>query len=87
MGIALPDATLTMLYDQLVLTLAYFAYLVARNISAYGSLYPIFVFLLLGHLLVWVYQLFNGLVTLAQVGPPLVISVISTVLLFMYRRK
>lgn len=73
MGIALPDATLTMLYDQLVLTLAYFAYLVARNISAYGSLYPIFVFLLLEHLLVWVYQLFNGLVTLAQVGPPLVI--------------
>lgn len=87
MGISLPDAGLTMLYGQLVLTLAYLGYYVARNVESMRKLYAVFVFLFVGHLLVWLYQLFTGISTFAQVGPPLVISVIFTVLLFMYGRE
>jgi hypothetical protein len=86
-GISLPDAALTMLYGQVVLTMAYLAYRIAIDITAFGKLYAVFVFLFGGHILVWLYQIFTGVSTLAQVGPPLIISVVFTVLLFLFRGK
>jgi hypothetical protein len=85
-GISLPDTALTMLYGQIVLTMAYMAYRVGKD-GALAKMYAGFVFLFGGHVLVWVYQLATGISTFAQVGPPLVISGIFTVLLLMFGRK
>ena len=86
-SISLPDAALTMLYGQVVLSFAYLAYRIAIDITAYGKLYAVLVFMFGGHILVWAYQLVNGVSTFAQVGPPLIISAIFTVLLFLFRGK
>ena len=86
-GISLPDAALTMLYGQVVLSLAYMAYLVARDIDGLGKMYAGFVVVFGGHFIVFLFQLFNGVATFAQIGPPLIISVIFTVLLLVFGRK
>lgn len=86
-GISLPDASLTMLYGQVVLTLAYLAYRVAADTGAFAKLYAVFVALFGGHILVFGYQIFAGVATFAQVGPPLIISVIFTVLLLLFGKK
>ena len=86
-GISLPDAALTVLYGQVVLTLAYLAYRVGIDTAAYGKLYAVFVALFGGHILVFLFQIFTGLATFAQSGPPLIISVIFTALLLMFGRK
>ena len=85
-GMELPDAALTMLYGQVVLTLAFLAFQVARN-SSLAKASNVFVVLFGGHILVWVYQLATGMSTFAQVGPPLVISGIFTVLLLMFGKN
>ncbi len=86
MGIALSDEALTLLYGQVILALAFMAYLVASNIDTLGKLATGFMVLFGGHILVFAYQLFSGLQTFAQVGPPLIISVIFTTILFFFRR-
>ena len=86
MGIELPDAALTMLYGQVVLTLAFLAFQVARD-SSLAKASNVFMVLFGGHILVWVYQLATGVSTFAQVGPPLVLSAIFTVLLLMFGRN
>lgn len=85
-GISLPDAALTMLYGQVVLTLAYMAYHVARNESL-AKMYTGFVVLFGGHILVFLFQIITGVATFAQNGPPLVISIIFTALLLVFSRK
>ena len=87
LGISLPDAALTMLYGQVVLTLAYIAYRIARDIDTFGKLYAGFVALFGGHILVFLYQIFTGVATFAQNGPPLVISIIFTALLLVFGWK
>ena len=82
-GISLPDAALTMLYGQVVLTLAFMAYLAASK----GESHTGFIVLFGGHILVFLYQIMIGVATFAQNGPPLVISIIFTVLLFVFGRK
>ena len=85
MGISLPDAALTLLYGQVSLTLAFMAYLTASG--GLSSMVNGFLVLFGGHILVFIYQLTTGISTFAQVGPPLVVSVIFTVLLFWFRRS
>ena len=86
MGIALSDKALTLLYGQVVLALAFMAYLVASNIDMLSKMATGFLVLFGGHILVFAYQLFTGVQTFARVGPPLIISVIFTTLLFFFRR-
>jgi hypothetical protein len=86
-GIALPDAALTMLYGQVVLTLAYLAYRVGRDVVEFAKLYAVFVALFGGHIVVFLFQIFTGVATFAQNGPPLVISIIFTTLLLLFGRK
>ncbi len=86
MGITLPDPALTMLYGQVILTMAYLAYYVARD-ARFAKLYAVFVFLFGGHVLVWFYQLTAGISTFAQVGPPMIVSLIFTVLLLVFAMR
>lgn len=85
-NISLPDAPLTLLYGQVVLTLAFMAYLVATNFDTLSKMTTGFMVLFGGHVVVFLYQLFTGMQTIAQVGPPLVISIIFTVLLYLFGR-
>lgn len=85
-GISLPDTALTMLYGQVVLTFAYFAYRISKS-DEYAKLYAVLVALFGGHILVFLYQIFTGVATIAQVGPPLGASLIFTILLLIFGRK
>jgi hypothetical protein len=85
MGVSLPDKALTLLYGQVLLALAVLAYLVSG--SQEGPRLSLgFVALFGGHILVFGYQLIAGIQTFAQVGPPLVFSVMITALLLWFRR-
>ncbi len=83
-GIALNDPVLTLLYGQVVLTLAFMAYLIASNENL-AKMTTGFLVLFTGHVLVFIYQLSTGAQTFAQVGPPLVLSVIFALLLYSFR--
>ena len=84
---SLPDAALTPLYGQVVLTLALMAYLVSTDAAKYTKLVWAFVFAEAGHVLIFGWQLMSGIATFAQVGPPLIIAVIFLVLLVAFNRK
>lgn len=84
---SLPDAALTMLYGQVVLVIAFMAYLVSTNVSAYAKLVWAFIFAEAGHVLIFAWQLMSGIATFAQVGPPMIIAVIFTVLLFVFKGR
>jgi hypothetical protein len=84
---SLPDKNLTMLYGQGVLTFSYLAFLAARGGEQVGKLSRIALVLVAGHVLVFGYQLITGMATFMQVGPPLIVNVIFTVLLLIFRRN
>lgn len=86
MGIALSDEALTLLYGQVVLALAFMAYLVASNLEQLSKMTAGFIALFGGHILVFGYQLASGIQTFAQVGPPLILSVVFTVLLLIFQK-
>jgi hypothetical protein len=86
MGSSFPDKSLNMLYGQVLLTFSYLAFLAARGGDGLGKLSRIALVLVLGHVLVFAYQLISGLSTFAQVGTPLIVNTIFTVLLFIFRR-
>ena len=85
MQIPLSDPALTLLYGQVTLTLAFMAYLVASN-AALARMATGFLVLFAGHVIVFAYQLGTNVQTFAQVGPPLIISLIFVVLLYLFRR-
>lgn len=80
-GILLNDEALTLIYGQVVLSLAFMAYLVATN-EGLAKMTIGFLVLFAGHVIVFAYQLATNVQTFAQVGPPLIITVIFTFLLF-----
>jgi len=86
MSTTLPDRALNMLYGQMMLTFAYAAYLAARGDDGLAKLSRVVLVLTIGHVLVFGYQLIAGVAGFAQVGPPLIINAIFTVLLFIFRR-
>lgn len=73
----LPDKTLNMLYGQLTLTFAYTAFLAARGGDGLGKLSRVILALTTGHVVVFAYQLFTGMLNFAQAGPPLIINAID----------
>ena len=86
MSAALPDRVLTMLYGQVMLTLAYLAFLAAQGGEGLTRLSRVILILTAGHVLIFGYQLATGMSTFAQAGPPLIINLIFTVLLFIFRK-
>jgi hypothetical protein len=86
MSTALPDKALNMLYGQVVLTFAYVAFLAARGGDGLKKLSRLVLALTVGHVLVFGYQLITGMAGFAQAGLPLIINLIFTVLLLIFRR-
>ncbi len=82
----LPDAALNMLYGQLTLIFAYVAFLAARGGDGLGKLSRVILALTTGHVVVFGYQLVMGVLNFSQAGPPLIINVIFTALLFLFRK-
>ena len=83
----LPDRGLSLLYGQVVLTLAYAAFLAGRGGEGSFLLSRIILVLTLGHVIVFGYQLAVGNAGFPQAGPPLIINLIFTILLFIFRRN
>jgi len=86
MGSSFPDKGLNMLYGQLVLTFSYLAFLAARGGDGLAKLSRIVLVLVLGQVLVFAYRTISGISTFAEVGTPLIVNAIFTVLLFIFRR-
>ena len=82
----LPDAGLNMLYGQVALTFAYLAFIAARGGDGLKKLTRLLLTLVVGHVLVFSYQLITGIATFAQVGVALVVNAIFTTLLIIFRR-
>ena len=82
----LPDKALNMLYGHLTLTFAYVAFLAARSRDGLGKLSHVILVLTMGHMVVFGYQLAAGVLNFSQAGPPLIVNVIFTVLLFLFRK-
>ena len=85
--VALPDRLTTMLHGFGDLVMALLAFTLASNLVAYGKLVRIFQVFALGEALIFAYQLMAGLHTFAEVGPPMIIWAIFTVLLFVFGRN
>jgi len=85
-SISLLDPALTPLYGQVLLVVAFMAYLVAQDVEKHARLVWVFIFEQAGHLLVFLYLLIGGIQNFAQVGPPFIIAVIFLALMLAFRR-
>jgi hypothetical protein len=83
----LPDAKLTLLYGQYTLTFAYVAYMAAREKDATSKLTLTIQIVTAGHVVVFGYLLMTGREGFPQVGPPLIVNSVLTVLLFLFRKE
>src|SRR5262245_8358839 len=83
----LPDAKLTLLYGQHTLTFALVAFMAAREKEAASKLSLTILILTGGNVLMFGYLLVSGMEHFPQVGPPLIVNFILTVLLFLFRRE
>jgi hypothetical protein len=82
----LPDAKLTLLYGHYTLTFAFVAFMAAREKEAASKLSLTILIVTAGNVVVFGYLLIFGMEGFAQVGPPLSVNFILTVLLFLFRR-
>src|SRR5512136_1466441 len=85
MSASLPDRVLTMLYGQVVLTFAYVAFLAARGGEGAAKLSRVILVLTIGHVVIFGYQLLTGMSGFASAGIPLIINLIFTILLILFR--
>jgi len=83
----LPDAKLTLLYGQYTLIFAFVAFLAAREKEAASKLSLTILLVTAGNAGVFGYLLMTGREGFPQVGPPLIVNFILTVLLFLFRRR
>jgi hypothetical protein len=83
----LADGKLTLLYGQYTLTFAYVAFLAAREKDAASKLSLTILIVTAGNVLVFGYLLLSGRDAFPQVGPPLIVNSILTVLLVLFRRS
>jgi hypothetical protein len=80
------DATLSLLYGQYTLTFAYLSFMAARENDDAGKLSLTILILTAGHVVVFGYLFLTGMQGFPQVGPPLIVNAVLTVLLFLFRR-
>lgn len=82
---SLPDRPLSMLYGQLTLTFAFIAYLASQGGNGLSKLISALLVMTAGHVIIFAFLLATGGLAFAAAGPPLIINLIFTVLLFMFR--
>lgn len=85
--ITLSDRGTAMLHGFGDLIMAYLAIMIATNLEAYQKLARLYKVFSAGETLIFAYQLFSGMYTFAEVGPPMIIWGIFTVLLFIFGRN
>jgi hypothetical protein len=83
----LPDATLNLLYGQYTLTFACVAFMAARENEAASKLSLTILIVTAGHVVVFGYLLMTGMQGFPQAGPPLIVNLVLTVLLFLFRKE
>jgi CHASE2 domain-containing sensor protein len=83
----LPDAKLNLLYGQKTLTFAFVAFIAARENKAGSKLSLTILIVTAGHVVVFGYLLMTGMQNFPQIGPPLIVNFILTVLLFLFRKQ
>ncbi len=81
------DPGLSLLYGQYSLTFAFVAFLAAREKDRTSKLSLAILVLLVGHVVVFGYELLSGAQAFAQAGPPVIVNAILAVLLFLFRKK
>ena len=86
-GIVLSDRSTAMLHGFGNLVMAFLIHLTATNLETYRKLVAVFQIFAAGEVLIFAFQLVSGMYTFAQIGPPMVIWAIFTVLLFVFGRN
>jgi len=81
------DATLSLLYGQYTLTFAYVSFMAARENEAASKLSLTILIVTAGNVVVFGYLLMTGREGFPQVGPPLIVNSVLTVLLFLFRKE
>src|SRR5580698_1834225 len=79
------DPRLTLLYGQYTITFAVVAFMAAREKEAATKLSLAILILTGGNVLMFGYFLVSGMERFSQAGPPVVVNLILTVLLFLFR--
>src|SRR5262245_28552083 len=82
----LPDAKLTLLYGVYTLIFAFVALMAAREKEAASKLSLTILLVTAGNAVVFGYLLLTATEGFSQVGPPLIVNSVLTVLLFLFRR-
>ena len=82
----LPDAKLTLLYGMYTLIFAFVAFMAAREKEAASKLSLTILLVTAGNAVVFGYLLLTANEGFSQVGPPLIVNLILTVLLLLFRR-
>ena len=85
--ITLSDRSTAMLHGFGNLIMALLIYSTAANLNVYGKLVRVYQVFALGETLIFIYQLVSGMHIFAEVGPPTIIWVVFTVLLFVFGRN
>lgn len=80
----LPDAGLNMLYGQMMLTFAYVGYMAAT--SGESRLLRALLALTTGHVVIFGSMLATGMQPFVSVGAPLIVNLVFTILLFLWRK-
>lgn len=82
---SLPDRPLSMLYGQLTLTFAFIAFLASQGGNGLSKLTNVLMVMTAGHVVIFAFLLATGGLAFAAAGPPLIINLIFTVLLYLFR--
>jgi hypothetical protein len=83
----LSDAKVTLLYGQYTLTFAYVAFMAAKEMDATSTLSFTILIVMAGNAVVFAYLLLTGKENLHQAGPPLIVNLVLTLLLFLFRKQ
>jgi hypothetical protein len=83
----LPDAKLTLLYGQYTLTFAYVAFMAAKGKDATSTLSFTILIVMAGNAVVFAYLLVTGRESLLQAGPPLIVNLVLTLVLLLFRKQ
>jgi hypothetical protein len=83
----LPNATLNMLFGEYTLIFACVAFMAAREKDAASKLSLTILLVTAGHVVVFGYLLISGMAGFPQVGPPVIVNFVLTVLLFLFRKE
>jgi hypothetical protein len=86
-GITLSDRSTAMLHGFGNLVMAFLIHSTASNLETYRKLVAVFQVFAAGEALIFAFQWLSDMYTFAQVGPPMIIWTICTVLLFVFSRK